>query len=148
MINAEQAQAIEREANELPLEIGFKRLSENATLPIKAHIQDSGFDLYAAEAVIVKPCNTVVIPTDIAIKLPKGYDATVRPRSGVTSKSNLRVQLGTIDNGYIGNIGIIADNIGTTAISISKGDRIAQLCVHPIPQTVAVEITELDESER
>jgi len=162
---------IEKEAQNMPLEIGFKRLSDNAILPTKAHATDSGFDLFAAQDVIIAPGETVVVPTDIAIQLPQGYEAQVRPRSGITSKTKLRVQLGTIDEAYRGNIGIIVDNIAHThhhndskndtpyvkllngdsmlsdtwrkeyAYLIRKGDKIAQLVVQPIPATVAVEIT-------
>lgn len=95
----------------MPLEIGFKRLSDNATLPTKAHASDSGFDLFAAQDVIIAPGETIVVPTDIAVQLSQGYEAQVRPRSGITSKTKLRVQLGTIDESYRGNIGIIVDNV-------------------------------------
>ena len=110
-MNGQQAQAIEKEADNMPLEIGFKLLSENATLPTKAHASDSGFDLFAAQDVIIAPGQLVVIPTDIAVQLPQGYEAVVRPRSGITSRTKLRVAIGTIDNDYRGNIGIIVDNI-------------------------------------
>lgn len=93
------------------IRVGFKRLSDAATIPTKAHVTDSGFDLYASEDVIVEPGDTVVVKTGIAVKLPPGYEAQVRPRSGVTAKTKLRVQLGTIDNGYAGEIGVIVDNI-------------------------------------
>lgn len=115
-MNGQQAkeidyQLIEKEAQNMPLEIGFKRLSDNAILPTKAHASDSGFDLFAAQDVIIAPGETVVVPTDIAIQLPQGYDATVRPRSGITSRTTLRVAIGTIDHDFTGNIGIIVDNI-------------------------------------
>lgn len=110
-MNGQQAQQIEKEAQNMSLEIGFKRLSDNAILPTKAHATDSGFDLFAAQDVIIAPGETVVVPTDIAVQLLKGYEAQVRPRSGITSKTKLRVQLGTIDNGYIAGIGVIIDNI-------------------------------------
>lgn len=179
-MNVLNANKIEKRANNLPLEIGFKRLSENATIPTKAHPTDSGFDLYAAEDVIIAPGETVVVKTDIAVQLPKGYEAQVRPRSGITSRTKLRIQLGTIDENYRGNIGVIIDNVSTESLRtqlsphtkyirtidnknvplaygdyltkdtyvIRKGDKIAQLVIQPIPQTVAVEITELDDSDR
>lgn len=174
-MNGKQAQAIEKQLDgDNVMEIGFKRLSENAVLPTKANPTDSGLDLYAAADVIIAPGETKVIPTDLAIELPSGYEAVVRPRSGITSKTKLRVQLGTIDNEYKGNIGVIVDNIanfaGTTLFVrllngkatkqfepehfdkgtylIRKGDKIAQLVVQPIPQTVAVEIAELSDGER
>lgn len=92
-------------------QLGIKKLSEHATLPTKAHETDSGFDLYAAEDVIIQPGETAIVKTDIALVLPEQFEAQVRPRSGVTSKTGLRVQLGTIDNSYRGGIGIIVDNI-------------------------------------
>src|SRR5699024_2355308 len=92
------------------MEIGFKRLTDDAILPTKAHATDSGFDLYANEDVIIEPGETELIKTGIAVHLPDGYEAQVRPRSGVTSKTKLRVQLGTIDNEYTGDIGIIVEN--------------------------------------
>src|SRR5690625_7635702 len=92
------------------IKVGFKRLTEDAILPVKAHPTDSGFDLFTSEFDYIKCGYTKVVKTGIAIKLPPGYEAQVRPRSGVTSKTKLRVQLGTIDNEYTGEIGIIVDN--------------------------------------
>lgn len=94
-----------------PKQVGFKRLTEDAVLPTKAFPTDSGWDLTASEDIIVEPGETVVVKTGIAVELPAGYEATVRPRSGVTAKTKLRVQLGTIDNGYGGEIGVIVDNV-------------------------------------
>jgi len=93
------------------IRVGFKRLTDDAIIPTKAHPTDSGFDLYASEDVIIEPGETKIIPTGIAAELPAGYEAQVRPRSGVTAKTKLRVQIGTIDNGYAGEIGVIVDNI-------------------------------------
>lgn len=153
------------------LTVGFKRLNDNATIPTKAHASDSGFDLYASEDVIIEPGETAVVPTGIAVVLPEGTEAQIRPRSGVTSKTKLRVQLGTIDNQYRGEVGVIVDNISMDTWSnmsrlldnsyaketlnkyrgykIRKGDRIAQLVVQHLPQVEAVEVEELTEdSER
>jgi len=154
----------------MTLRVGFKKLSKHAIIPSRAFPTDSGFDLYAAEDTIVQPGETVVIKTGIAVQLPEGYEATVRPRSGVTSRTKLRVQLGTIDWGYSGEIGVIVDNIAQLydeedindyysqaltidgkAVSIPtrrrymtykirKGDRIAQLVVQPLPSVEAYEI--------
>lgn len=151
---------IEEDDNMTKLTVGFKRLNDNATIPTKAHAQDSGFDLYASEDVIIEPGETAVVPTGIAVVLPEGTEAQVRPRSGVTAKSKLRVQLGTIDNGYNGEVGIIVDNFeegeenagedwfalgldGKSIIKsnhyayrtylIRKGDKLAQLVVQHLP---------------
>lgn len=190
---AELANDIEREVdamlNDNKVTIGFKRLSDDAIIPTKAHPSDSGYDLYAAEDVIIEPGETVIVKTGIAVELPSSYEAQIRPRSGVTAKTKLRVQLGTIDNGYTGEIGVIVDNIGqpeilgidlntkeleyntsfyptllsgeesedwddisitlTPTYLIRKGDRIAQIVIQRLPETVAVEIDDFsDDSER
>lgn len=151
------------------IHVGFKKLNNDATLPIKAHESDSGIDLYANEDVKLYPGETKIINTGLAIVLPNGYEAQVRPRSGLTSKTKLRVQLGTIDQGYTGEIGIIADNVTSrifasiprlmkglmvgdddfnvtkeikqNPIIINKGEKIAQLVIQKIPH---VEIYELE----
>lgn len=90
--------------------VGFKRLSEDAIIPTKAYDTDSGFDLYAAEDVLIHPGETEVVKTNIAVQLPEGMEAQVRPRSGITSVGLVQVHLGTIDNSYRGDIGIIVEN--------------------------------------
>lgn len=156
------------------MRVGFKRLTEDAVLPTKAHASDSGFDLVASADIIVEPGATVVVPTGIAVQLPAGFEATVRPRSGVTSKTKMRVQLGTIDNGYGGEIGVIVDNVhsghypngavhrygfnldGTRsrdtqkygAYVIHKGDKLAQLVITRLPAVEATEVFDVGESDR
>ena len=98
------------------IKVGFKRLNDNAIIPTKAHATDSGYDLYANEDVLIEPGDTAIVKTGIAVELPAGYEAQIRPRSGVTAKTKLRVQLGTIDNGYRGELGVIVDNIGQPEI--------------------------------
>ena len=177
---SELANDIEREVdamlNENKVTIGFKRLSDDAIIPTKAHPTDSGYDLFAAEDVIIEPGDTAVVKTGIAVDLPKGFEAQVRPRSGVTAKTKLRVQLGTIDQDYRGEIGVIVDNInsfstdnlvslltyidGKTGLDnngdlygegtylIRKGEKIAQLVVQHLPQIIAEEVYNLEETER
>src|SRR5690625_1781950 len=174
---AKLSEDIKREFNAnldefMPIGVGFKRLDESAIIPTKAHASDSGFDLYALEDTIIKPGETAVVPTGIAVKLPAGYEVQVRPRSGVTAKTKLRVQLGTVDNGYLGDIGVIVDNDSRvldayddgSAIKINshsdwhkeggdyviqKGDRIAQLVVQPLPPVLAYEIKgDMDSTSR
>lgn len=147
----------------------IKLLSENATIPTRNNPTDSGLDLYAAEDVIIEPGETVVVKTDIAIELDSGYEAQIRPRSGVTSKSKLRVQLGTVDADYRGNVGIIVDNthaveraygiggsqdlttdtpapLGTYVIH--KGAKLAQLVVAPIELPSVEVVDELNATAR
>lgn len=101
-----------------PKQVGFKRLTEDAVLPTKAFPTDSGWDLTAVEDTIVEPGDTVVVKTGIAVELPPGYEAQIRPRSGITSRTKLRVQLGTIDNQYTGELGVIVDNIAPLTYEI------------------------------
>ena len=92
------------------MKINFKKLSETAIAPNKSHYNDSGFDLYADEDATLTYGETKAIATNIALELPDGYMADVRPRSGLTSKTALRVHYGTVDAGYRGGIGIICEN--------------------------------------
>lgn len=94
----------------MKVNVKIKRLNEDAVIPKYAHEWDAGFDLVAAEDVIIEPGETKIVPTGLAIALPPNYEAQIRPRSGITVKTKLRVQLGTIDSLYRGQIGIIVDN--------------------------------------
>lgn len=130
------------------IQVGFKRLTDHAILPVKAHPTDSGFDLFTRDYDIIYGGYTKVIKTGISIHLPSGYEAQVRPRSGITSKTKLRVQLGTIDNSYTGEIGIIVDNKSKLTTRIVKGYKLAQLVIVPIPMIESFEIDELPQKER
>lgn len=145
--------------NDESLNVKFKRLSETALIPIKAHPTDAGFDLFADEDVEIPYGQTKVVPTNIAIALPEGYVADVRPRSGVTSKTDLRVQYGTIDANYRGGIGIIVENntkmyfdeesdLSYEDWTVEKGDKIAQLVILPLPKVTLEEVSELEETDR
>lgn len=101
----------------MKVNVKIKRLNENAVIPKYAHEWDAGFDIVAAEDVIIEPGETEIVPTGLAIALPPGYECQIRPRSGITVKTKLRVQLGTIDAGYNGGIGIIVDNIAQKEIN-------------------------------
>lgn len=115
------------------MELQIKLLNEDATLPTKAHKTDSGFDLYASKELIIEPGETAIVPTGVAVKFPSLWGGMIRPRSGMTAKTKLRVQTGTIDNDYTGEIGIIVDNIGQDEIKIDKGLKLAQMVLEYIP---------------
>lgn len=142
-----------------------KRLHEDAVIPTYAKEGDSGFDLCTVEDAIIEPGETKLIKTGLAFDIPKGYEIQVRPRSGITLKTKLRVQLGTIDAGYKGEVGIIVDNTardfmsneyyrlyncseGHGAYQIIAGDRIAQGVITAVGYTEFEEADELSESER
>jgi dUTP pyrophosphatase len=110
-----------------------QRLRPDAQLPSYAHgpDEDAGMDLRAVEAVLLEPGVPAAVPTGIAIELPSGYEAQVRPRSGLALKHAITVlnTPGTIDPGYRGEIRVIMLNLGKTAYPIAAGDRIAQMVI-------------------
>ena len=114
-----------------PMKLSLKRLHPEAYLPEYAHgpLEDAGMDLRAVESVVLSPGIAQGVPTGIAIELAPGYEAQVRPRSGMALKHSLTVNFGTIDPGYRGEIRVIMFNLGRADYTIEKGDRIAQLVV-------------------
>ncbi|QYC50946.1 deoxyuridine 5'-triphosphate nucleotidohydrolase [Mammaliicoccus phage vB_MscM-PMS3] len=113
-------------------EIEVKLLDNNAKVPVRANATDSGLDLYSLVDVTLKPFESKTISTGIAINLEEGYEAQVRPKSGITTKTGLRIQLGTVDDGYIGELGVMVDNIKGHTEHIKSGQKIAQLVVAPV----------------
>jgi dUTP pyrophosphatase len=113
------------------MQIRIKKLHPDAALPLYAHspVEDAGLDLCAVESVVLAPGLAQAVPTGIAIELPPGYEAQVRPRSGMAFKHSLTVNFGTIDPGYRGEIRVIMFNLGRADYTIEKGDRIAQLVI-------------------
>ncbi|MCD2370942.1 deoxyuridine 5'-triphosphate nucleotidohydrolase [Bacillus sp. BS3(2021)] len=93
------------------MNVNIKRLSPDAKIPQYAHASDACFDLVATEDVIIEPGETALVKTGLAFEIPEGYEMQIRPRSGITLKTKLRVQLGTVDAGYRGEVGVIVDNI-------------------------------------
>ncbi|WP_353419239.1 dUTP pyrophosphatase (plasmid) [Staphylococcus delphini] len=88
----------------------IKLLSENATMPTRNHDTDAGFDIYAAETVVLEPQEKALIATDIAVNIPKGYVGLLTSRSGVSSKTHLVIETGKIDAGFTGNMKINIKN--------------------------------------
>ena len=113
------------------MRIRIKKLSPEAILPAYAHgaAEDAGLDLRALERVVLRPGAAQAVPTGIAIELPPGCEAQVRPRSGMALKHSVTVNFGTIDPGYRGEIRVIMFNLGRGDYTVEKGDRIAQLIV-------------------
>lgn len=134
--------------------VAIKKL-ENATdlnLPFYATEQSAGMDLAAAieTPVIIGPSETAIVPTGIAIALPAGYEAQIRPRSGLAAKSSITVTNapGTIDADYRGEIKVILTNLGKESFTIGRGMRIAQMVIAQYEQVTWDEVADLDETER
>ena len=113
------------------MNIRIKKLHPDAHLPAYAHgpKEDAGLDLRAVDRVVLQPGVAQAVPTGLAIELPPGYEAQVRPRSGLALKHSLTVNFGTIDPGYRGEIRVVMFNLGREDYTVEKGDRIAQLVI-------------------
>lgn len=139
---------------------------EGAVLPAYARPGDAGMDVCAAEDVIIKPGETVIVPTGLKLAIPDGYEIQVRPRSGVSFKTPLRISNspGTIDSGYRDELGIIMTNSSETQgfceneilpfdtkgnkkgiYRISRGDRVAQMVLQEIPRMKLVVVESVKE---
>ncbi len=134
------------------LDVPVVRLDPDLPLPVYAHEGDAGIDLVAREnAVVPAAGGRVLIPTGIALALPRGYAAFVLPRSGLALKHGVTVvnSPGLIDSAYRGEIKVVVLNTDPTSdYSISRGDRIAQLVVQRVVEVVWREVTELDDNDR
>lgn len=133
------------------VDVRIKLVRKGAVVPTYAHITDAGVDLVSAIDIILEPHSTgTIIPTGIAIGLPLGYEAQVRAKSGNSMKTTLRISnsVGTVDSGFIGEIGVIVDNIGDEPLSIPKGKGIAQLVLKEQPLFNFIQVEELEETDR
>lgn len=98
----------------------IKLLSDNATKPKRADDESAGYDIYAAETIIIQPQNKALINTDLAVNIPKGYVGLLTSRSGVSSKTHLVVETGKIDAGFQGHMRINIKNDDVYASVTSK----------------------------
>ena len=134
--------------------LNIKRLDNNLDLPLPSYQSDSssGLDIRAAvhKAITLKPGEIRLIPTGLSISLPKGYEAQIRPRSGLALRHGLGLvnSPGTIDADYRGEIGVIAINWGKKPFTIKRGDRIAQVVINKISRVRVEEVDELDPTKR
>lgn len=131
----------------------IKRLTPTAIIPAYKTDGAAGMDLHAdiEETVVLKPGERRLIPCGIAIQLPLGYEAQIRPRSGLALKNGITVvnSPGTIDCDYRGPIGVILLNTsGSEGFIIGSGDRIAQMVIAPAVRVDVFEATDLDLTDR
>lgn len=126
------------------------RLHEAAQLPRYEHVDDSGMDLFAIAPHTILPGETALIPTGIAIEIPNGTEAQVRPRSGLALKHAITLvnTPGTIDAGYRGEISVIVINHGNQAFEVLKGMKIAQMVIAPVIRAQLEEVASLSDSMR
>jgi dUTP pyrophosphatase len=132
-------------------ELKFVKLGEKATLPTRAHDNDAGLDLYAAESARLAPGARVSVGTGLAVQIPDGVGGLVLPRSGMALKHGVTLvnSPGLIDPGYRGEVRVLMLNTDPTVeFQISPGDRIAQLLLVPVAHATPLQAHALDESVR
>ena len=134
------------------MKVQILRLDNGKDLPLPAYATagSAGLDLRAADAFTLKPGERALVPTGIAIALPQGFEAQVRPRSGLAVKHGVTVlnAPGTIDADYRGEIKVPMINHGSDDFVIARGDRIAQMVIAPVTIAALTEVDRLEETER
>ena len=130
--------------------VNIKVLKENedAILPEYAHFSDAGADLYANEEVDIQPNKVKIVSTGLKVEIPNGYEMQVRNRSGMTVKTPIIVQLGTVDSDYRGTLGVMMYNHGDQPYRVQKGDKIAQAVIMPTYHGNFLITDKLTETER
>ncbi|MBI08882.1 MAG: dUTP diphosphatase [Rhodospirillaceae bacterium] len=134
--------------------VAVKRLPHGADLPLPdyATLDSAGVDLMAAIDAprTLAPGERALVPTGLAIALPRGFEAQVRPRSGLALKDGITVlnSPGTVDADYRGEVGVVLINLGDSPFEVSRGMRIAQMIVAPVTQLVWKEQEELSKTAR
>ena len=130
----------------------IKRLSKNIPLPKYETEGSSGMDLAANidQAIEIKPGQSVIIPTGLALSIPKNYEIQIRPRSGLAAKNQISIlnTPGTIDADYRGELKVILINLSDKIFKIEKGLRVAQMVLCPVIKAVLKEVDELEETKR
>jgi len=136
------------------VKVNIQRMEGNEDLPLPKYMSDgaSGMDMYAAvtDIEIIPPREVAMIPVGIRIALPEGFEAQVRPRSGLAAKHGIGIlnSPGTIDSDYRGEIKIIMFNFGKEPFAINRGDRIAQMIITRVARAVLIEQDDLEDTQR
>jgi len=140
----------------MTIDVRLMRLAHGNDLPLPSYQSAlaAGLDLIAAvpdgKPLTIAPGARALVPTGIAIALPEGYEAQVRPRSGLAAKHGITVlnAPGTIDADYRGEVQVLLTNLGGEAFAITRGTRIAQMVIAPVSRAHLREVDSLDETER
>ena len=138
------------------VKVKIKRIrpQEDSDLPSPRYMTEksSGMDLYAAvnEEIFLNPGQRRLIPTGIAVSVPEGYEAQVRPRSGLALRDGITLANtpGTIDADYRGEIGVLLINHGEKSFQVKRGDRVAQMVIVPVAKAELEWVEDLDETPR
>ena len=135
----------------MAIEVKFTMASgcEDLT-PAKAHPDDAAFDLRSRVDLTLVPGKAAIVPTGLFLELPVGYEAQVRPRSGLAAKHYITVlnSPGTVDAGYRGEVGSILFNAGEEPFEIHRGDRISQMVIAALPDVTMTLVDKLSDTQR
>lgn len=126
---------------QIPIELCHK----DAKIPTYSNLFDAGCDVYALDDYTIEPKQTTVIPLGFKLAIPSGYYFQICPRSGLSSRTKMRVVIGTIDAPYRGEVGVIIDNISDRPFYINKGQRIAQMVLKEIPRAQFMQVKNIAE---
>ncbi|MCC6623306.1 MAG: dUTP diphosphatase [Deltaproteobacteria bacterium] len=123
---------------------------EDLGLPAYATAGSAGLDLRAAEAVVIAPLGRARVPTGLAIALPPGWEGQVRPRSGLAWRHGLTVlnAPGTIDSDYRGEVQVLLVNLGSEAVTLARGERVAQLVIAPVARAELILVGSIEVTAR
>jgi len=134
------------------IKILIKKLFKDVLVPKYETLGSSGMDIsaYIDADIVLTPGNKAIIPTGLAVSIPKGYEIQIRPRSGLAAKKSISVlnTPGTIDADYRGEIKVILINLGSENFTVEKKMRIAQMVVSPIVRAKLEEVQELSNTDR
>ena len=124
--------------------------NKETKVPEYAHKGDAGVDLYSAQDYVLESSERTLISTGIKIAVPPGYEAQIRPKSGLAIKHGISVlnTPGTVDSGYRGEVMVIAVNLSNEKYHIKKGDKVAQMVFNKVEEAEFVEVKELDKTSR
>ena len=129
--------------------VDVKIVLENIEIPSYANADDSGVDLYSKEDVVIPAgAKGFLVKTGIRVELEKGYELQIRPKSGNSIKTPIRVILGTVDSGYRGEIAVILDNLANEDFKLSKDKAVAQAVLNYVPKIKFKIVEELSDTDR
>jgi len=137
-----------------PITVKIKRLEHGNGLPLPVKMTEhaAGFDVHAAvtDPTTLEPGEIRLIPCGFAMALPEGYEAQMRPRSGLASRNGITLinTPGTIDSDYRGEVQVPMINLGKQPFIVERGMRIAQMVIMPVPKVKLIEVDDLDETSR
>ena len=133
------------------MELAFRKLRDDAVVPVRAYDGDAGLDLSSCERVTLGPGERATVGTGLAVAIPEGYAGFVQPRSGLASRHGITIvnAPGLVDSGYRGELRVVLLNTDAAEpFLVEPGMRIAQLVVMPVTSSEPVAVDELPESER